>query len=236
MRDTPILVIFDCDGTLVDSQHAIVASMSHAYTTVGLPCPPRDKVLSIVGLSLPECFEVLSPEQDLATRTELAALYKTGNVWKTAADRIHDPLYEGAHALVSALAQRDDVVLGVATGKSRRGVARLVEREGWHGHFVTIQTADDHPSKPHPSMILQAMADTGVAPHRTLMIGDTAYDMQMARNADVTAIGVTWGYHPHGQLVEAGAHGIAHSFAELSRHIEDLQSAKPAGPQSRQET
>ena len=220
------LIVFDCDGTLVDSQHAIVASMAHAYATVGLPCPSRDKVLSIVGLSLPECFEVLSPEQDLATRAELAQLYKSGNVWKTAADRVHDPLYDGAHALVTALAGRDDVVLGVATGKSRRGVARLLEREGWHGHFVTIQTADDHPSKPHPSMLLQAMAETGIAPGRTLMIGDTAYDMHMARNAQVTAIGVTWGYHAHAHLLDAGAHGIAHTFDELSRHIETRHAAQ----------
>jgi phosphoglycolate phosphatase len=228
MPNAPTLVIFDCDGTLVDSQHAIVASMAHAYATVGLPCPPREKVLSIVGLSLPECFEVLSPEQDLATRDALAQLYKNGNVWKTEAERVHDPLYDGAHALVTALAHRDDVVLGVATGKSRRGVARIVERESWHGHFVTVQTADDNPSKPHPSMLLQAMAETGIAPERTLMIGDTAYDMQMARNAGVTAIGVTWGYHAHALLLEAGAHGIAHSFAELSRHIEDQHSREEA--------
>jgi len=226
MTQNPTLVIFDCDGTLVDSQHAIVASMAHAYATVGLPCPPREKVLSIVGLSLPECFEVLSPEQDLATRTALADLYKNGNVWKTEAQRVHDPLYDGAHALVSALAAREDIILGVATGKSRRGVARLVERESWHGHFVTIQTADDHPSKPHPSILQQAMAETGIGPERTLMIGDTAYDMQMARNADVMAIGVTWGYHAHAHLLDAGAHVIAHTFAELSHHIEAQHARK----------
>lgn len=228
MQKAPTLIIFDCDGTLVDSQHAIVASMTHAYATVGLPCPPREKLLSIVGLSLPECFEVLSPEQDLATRNELAQLYKNGNVWKTEAQRVHDPLYDGAHALVTALAEREDVILGVATGKSRRGVARLVEREGWHGHFVTIQTADDNPSKPHPGMLLQAMTETGIEPARTIMIGDTAYDMQMARNAEVRAIGVTWGYHAHALLVEAGAHEIAHTFGELSHHLTAWHSALEA--------
>ncbi len=216
----PTLIIFDCDGTLVDSQHAIVASMQHAYATVGLPCPPRDKVLGIVGLSLPECFEVLSPEQDLATRTELARLYKDGNVWKSAAERVHDPLYDGAGDLIAALAAREDIILGVATGKSRRGVARLVERERWHGHFLTVQTADDHPSKPHPSMLLRAMAEAGVEPAQTMMIGDTAYDMAMARNAGVHGIGVTWGYHAHDHLRDAGAGVICHTFAELSRHID----------------
>lgn len=222
----PTLVIFDCDGTLVDSQHAIVASMAHAYASVGLPCPSREKVLGIVGLSLPECFAVLSPELDLATRTELARLYKDGNVWKSVRERIHDPLYEGAHDLVTALAKRDDIVLGVATGKSKRGVDRLVAREGWHGHFFTIQTADDHPSKPHPSMILKAMAETGIDASRTLMIGDTAYDMRMARNAEVAAIGVSWGYHASAMLQEAGAHAIVASFHELSQHI--AQRCSPA--------
>lgn len=222
----PTLVIFDCDGTLVDSQHAIVASMAHAYAAVGLPCPARERVLGIVGLSLPECFAVLSPDQDQATRDELARLYKDGNVWKTVRASVHDPLYDGAHDLVTALANRDDVVLGVATGKSKRGVERLVEREGWHGHFLTIQTADDHPSKPHPSMILKAMAETGIPADRTLMIGDTAYDMQMARNADVRALGVSWGYHAIPMLHEAGAYAIAETFHELSHHI--AQHCAPA--------
>ena len=141
-------------------------------------------------------------------------------------EQIHDPLYEGAQALVAALALREDVILGIATGKSRRGVARLVDREAWHGHFLTIQTADDHPSKPNPSMILQAMADAGVEPAQTVMIGDTAYDMQMARNADVRALGVTWGYHTHAALTDAGAHAIAHTFDELARHIDEHHAAR----------
>lgn len=214
----PSLVIFDCDGTLVDSQHAIVAAMERAYATLGLACPTRAQVLSIVGLSLPECFAVLSPEQDLSTRTELARLYKGGG-WNDPAHPV-DALYPGAQALVAALAARDDVILGVATGKSQRGVARLVEREGWHGHFLTIQTADEHPSKPHPSMIMRAMAETGIAPARTVMIGDTSYDMQMARNAGVSGVGVAWGYHAPPVLREAGAAVVAQTFIELHDHIE----------------
>lgn len=226
---SPILVIFDCDGTLVDSQHAIVASMQQAYATLGLACPTRAQILSIVGLSLPECFAQLSPEQDAATRTQLAHLYKTGGAFSAPGPPVHDPLYEGAGGLVSALARRDDVILGVATGKSRRGVARLVEREGWHGHFVTIQTADDHPSKPHPSMLLRAMAETGIDAPRTLMIGDTSYDMQMAGNAGVTALGVAWGYHAPPLLQAAGATVVAQSFAELTDHIARHGLAREAG-------
>lgn len=215
----PYLVIFDCDGTLVDSQHAIVAAMEHAYATLGLACPTRAQVLSIVGLSLPECFAVLSPEQDAVTRAELARLYKNGG-WNEPGAHPADPLYPGAQALVAALAARDDVILGVATGKSQRGVARLVAREGWHGHFLTIQTADEHPSKPHPSMIARAMAETGIDAARTVMIGDTSYDMQMARNAGVGALGVGWGYHTAPMLREAGAGVVAEDFLQLREHIE----------------
>ena len=105
------------------------------------------------------------------------------------------PPYAGIAEAVRTLAGRDDFVLGIATGKSRRGVARVLDREGWHGHFLTIQTADDHPSKPHPSMILRAMNETGAEPVSTLMVGDTSFDMEMARNANVGAVGVGWGYH-----------------------------------------
>lgn len=221
MAMKPTLVIFDCDGTLVDSQNAIVSAMAHAYATLELPCPARARILNIVGLSLPECFEVLSPEQDLATRSELARLYKQGGAWVRAeGGAVHDPLYPGAGALVGALARRADVVLGVATGKSRRGVARLLEREGWHGAFLTIQTADDHPSKPHPSMLMHAMAETGIAPDRTVMIGDTSYDMAMARNAGVAALGVAWGYHAEPLLRSAGAHEVAATFDDLGAHLE----------------
>jgi phosphoglycolate phosphatase len=114
------------------------------------------------------------------------------------------------------LAARGDVLLGVATGKSRRGVARLFDREGWHSHFVTIQTADDNPSKPHPSMILKAMAETGVAPEHTVMIGDTSFDMEMARSAGVGAVGVAWGYHTAERLRVAGAHVVVADAAELA--------------------
>jgi phosphoglycolate phosphatase len=222
------LIIFDCDGTLVDSQHAIVASMAHAYATLGLEAPSRAEILSIVGLSLPECFQVLAPRADAATRAELARLYKAG--WPATAGEAarHDPLYDGARGLVTALAARDDVVLGVATGKSRRGVARLLEREGWHGHFLTIQTADDNPSKPHPAMIQRAMAEAGAEPHMTVMIGDTSYDMAMARNALVGALGAGWGYHAAHRLHEAGAHAVATTFDELAAAIEARFAAQDA--------
>jgi phosphoglycolate phosphatase len=217
----PKLVIFDCDGTLVDSQHAIQAAMENAFGALGLPVPAREDVRGVIGLSLPEAFAVLAASHSAAAQAELAALYRGGFMQSREAGKPHpDPLFPGMHEVVTHLAERDDVVLGVATGKSRRGVARLLEREGWHGHFLTIQTADDHPSKPHPSMILRAMDDAGVEPAATVMVGDTTYDIEMARNARVGAVGVGWGYHPPERLRLAGAHALADTTDTLCAVID----------------
>lgn len=154
------LIIFDCDGTIVDSQAGIVLSMDHAFRTCGLTPPTRKSTLSVVGLSLPEAFSVLAPDIDPEVRRQLIERYKSAF-----RDLDRDPsdceiLFPDCKDVIGKLAEQDDVVLGIATGKSKRGVDRLIEREGWHGHFVTIQTADDHPSKPHPSMIATAMRET----------------------------------------------------------------------------
>jgi phosphoglycolate phosphatase len=207
---TPMkLVIFDCDGTLVDSQHAICTAMEHAFSTLDLRPPSRRETLGVVGLSLPQVFSVLAGEQPQSVQAELIRLYRADFPGKREGKLAHDPLYAGIAEVVKTLAGRDDVVLGIATGKSRRGVARILEHEGWHGHFLTIQTADDNPSKPHPSMILRAMAEAGSEPTSTLMVGDTTYDIEMACNAKVGAIGVSWGYHEPKRLVRAGAHAVA---------------------------
>jgi phosphoglycolate phosphatase len=214
------LILFDCDGTLVDSQHDIVDAMTHAFEAHGLVPPTRAATLSIVGLSVPEAIAALAPAHSEATREALAAAFRTGGPMKQAASGRSDPLYPGAAELIARLSSREDLVLGVATGKSRRGVARLFDRYGWHDHFATIQTADTNPSKPHPGMIETALAETGIAPARCLMIGDTGFDMAMARAANVHALGVAWGYHPVTAVKSAGAHHIAHDFTELARAIE----------------
>ena len=218
------LLIFDCDGTIVDSQAGIVLSMDHAFRSMGLKPPPRAATLSVVGLSLPEAFSVLAPDADSDVRKMLAERYKSAF-----RDLDRDPseceiLFPGCKDTIKALLEHDDVVLGIATGKSKRGVDRLVEREGWHGHFLTIQTADDHPSKPHPSMILRAMAETGAEPHETIMIGDTTYDIDMAHAAKVGALGVTWGYHHRDELSESGAHLIIDDYAEMPGAISNVYS------------
>ncbi len=220
------LVIFDCDGTLIDSQHAIYGSMSQAFGALGLPPPTRADVLGIVGLSLPEALAVLAPKESEAVRRELIDAYKNGFVGVRARPDHQESLYDGVAAAVVALAARPDTVLGIATGKSKRGVARLLAQEGWERHFLTIQTADDHPSKPHPSMILQAMAEAGAAPHQAVMVGDTTYDMEMALNAGVGAIGVSWGYHAGERLRSAGAHALVETGAHLLDVIEQRLAAQ----------
>lgn len=212
------LVIFDCDGTLVDSQHNITAAMTHAFDAHALAPPPRHEILGVVGLSLAEAFTVLAPAAAPDIRRSLADRYRT--VFTDGLlQRSDEPLYEGIRETIHALRERGDVALGIATGKSRRGVARVLEREGWRGTFLTIQTADDHPSKPHPSMILAAMAEAGVTPEATVMIGDTAFDMEMARSAAVGAIGVGWGYHDEVRLKAAGAHSVVSEGSSLIEAI-----------------
>ena len=216
------LAIFDVDGTLVDSSAMIAASLTAAFTAEGLVPPDRGRMMSIVGLSLVESMRVLAPDQAHATHERLGAAYKQA-FWELRAAGNHtEELFEGAHDLLAKLHARDDVQLGIATGKSRRGVAHLIEKHGYQGWFVTVQTSDDHPSKPHPSMIVTALAETGLDPAAAIMIGDTSYDIAMARAAGIGAAGVAWGNHPTVELTRAGAHNISHDFRELEQNLESL--------------
>ena len=223
------LVIFDCDGTLVDSQNAICAAMEHAFSSLGLVTPGRAEILGVIGLSLPQSFAVLAGQQPKSVQAELAELYRSDFPEKRQLAALHDPLFSGIEEVVAGLAGRGDVLLGIATGKSRRGVARILEREGWGGYFVTIQTADDHPSKPHPSMILRAMVETGVEPNATVMVGDSTYDIEMARAAGVGAIGVGWGYHAADRLSLMGAHAVVAGCDGLLAAIDKRLAEQEAG-------
>lgn len=217
------LVIFDCDGTIVDSQHAIVAAMGLAFGVHGLAVPQREDVLSVVGLSLGEAIARLLPPGTEASRTAvLSESYKLAFQELRRDPNHNEPMFEGMRETIEALAARDDVALGVATGKSRRGVAALFERERLSELFVTIQTADDHPSKPHPSMILKAMSETACEPVETIMIGDTTFDVEMALSAGAGAIGVGWGYHPSEALTAAGAHALVDRCLDLEPAINKL--------------
>lgn len=209
------LVIFDVDGTLVDSQGDIVAAMGAAYAAVGCPMPDRATVLSVVGLSLEVIFPRLMPDLQPADHARMVASYKAAYMALRAAGGVaqSSPLYDGAWAALQTLDAQPDTLLGVATGKSKRGLDKLIEGHGLERVFVTRQCADFHPSKPHPSMILQAMQDAGVSPQDTVMVGDTSFDMEMAASAGVRGIAVSWGYHPVDRLGQADA--LIHGFAEL---------------------
>lgn len=221
---TPLrLVIFDVDGTLVDSQGDIVASMTAAFGAVGLAVPARDDILGIVGLSLDVAMARLAPDADTPRMVQTYKdAYAALRMQKGAAS---SPLYPGARAALERLAQHDDVLLGVATGKSKRGLDGLIEAHGLEGMFVTRQVADFHPSKPHPSMIETALLETGVAPGHAVMIGDTSFDMDMAHSAGVTGVGVTWGYHPRSHL-HAAAH-IIDDFDSLPSTLDTIWKDSP---------
>lgn len=212
---SPRLAVFDCDGTLVDSQANICRAMEAAFAGAGLVAPSRDAIRGIVGLSLVEAMAVLAPAAPPAQHAALAAAYKLAfQRMRESAALDPEPLYDGLVAALDRLAA-DGWLFGVATGKSDRGLACLLAHHHLADRFVTLQTADRHPSKPHPSMLHEAMAQAGATPHMTVMIGDTSFDMAMARAAGVRAIGVTWGYHREDALRAAGADAIARRCADL---------------------
>ena len=208
------LAIFDCDGTLVDSQHNICAAMAESFSAAGLAPPPHARTRRVVGLSLVEAMRAMLPEAEPDFHAALAEDYKRAFQAMRARGLDEEPLYEGIAELIDAL-EAEGWLLAVATGKSDRGLALCLEHHGLAGRFISLQTADRHPSKPHPSMIDQAMAEAGAAADRTVMIGDTSYDMAMARAAGVGAIGVSWGYHDPRDLIGAGAHHIANIPREI---------------------
>ncbi len=214
------LVLFDVDGTLIDSQNVIVAAQRMAFAACGLETPSRERSLSIVGLSLVEAFTVLVGPKGPIER--LVEAYKDAFHTLRQDPANAEPLFPGVERCLDWLDGREDVVLGIATGKSRRGVAHLLDGHGWHDTFSVIQTADDAPSKPHPGMILQAMKETGAGPHDTVMVGDSSFDMGMARAAGVLPVGVSWGFQPVAALAEAGAGPIVHSYAELETVLREF--------------
>lgn len=215
------LAIFDCDGTLVDSQANICLAMEEAFAGAGLAAPPRQQTRRIVGLSLVEAMRQLLPDADDAMHRDLAEQYKTAFLKLRGNGLVHEPLYDGMAGLLSSL-DETGWMLGVATGNSDRGLDRVLTEHALTGLFVTLQTADRHPSKPHPSMIYSAIAEASADPAKTIMIGDTVYDIHMAVAAGCRSVGVSWGYHPIDELRAAGADAIAETMDELAAILEDM--------------
>lgn len=212
------LAVFDCDGTLSDGQAAVVNAMHAAFAETGLPAPSAHAVRRIVGLSLPNAVRQLVPDAapDLVAATVDA--YKSAFFAARQAGSVHEPLFDGMHDLLHRL-HAAGWMLGVATGKSDRGLTSTLAMHGLTDLFATTHTADRHPSKPHPAMLEAAMADVLAEPAQTVMIGDTVFDIDMARAAGVRAVGVAWGYHEAGELLGAGAVGVAQTMQELEEMI-----------------
>lgn len=215
------LVVFDCDGTLVDSQHHIVATMEEAFAAVGAAGPAPARVRHVIGLSLGEAIARLWPEGEAEELARVEAAYRAAFLARRQKPDHDEPLYEGARECIERLAAHG-YLLGIATGKARRGLDATLGRHGLLDRFVTLQTADRAPGKPDPTMLEWAMREAGAAPATTLLIGDTSYDMEMARNANVTAIGVAWGYHEPEVLARSGARRVIDRFEALAPLVAEL--------------
>ena len=214
------LVVFDCDGTLVDSQHGIIATMQAAFADADLPAPAPEAVRRVVGLSLEVAvLRVLVGDRE-ASLAEWEQAQRVADRYRhhfhelRGAPDFDEPLFPGAQGALQGLAATG-VLMGVATGKGLRGLRVVLEKHDLAGHFTTLQTADGNPGKPHPEMLRRAMAETGMEPEETVVVGDTVFDVEMARNAGVRAVGVSWGYHPVADLQAAGAARVIDHFDEL---------------------
>ncbi|MCV2876927.1 HAD-IA family hydrolase [Rhodobacteraceae bacterium XHP0102] len=212
----PFLIIFDVDGTLIDSQAHIVASMERAFAGIGLPAPSRAATMSIVGLSLPVAMMKLVPD-NASAHPALVEAYKQAfqDLRLSAQGASLAPLFAGAREMLGQLHQDPRFVLAVATGKSRRGMEYVLDLHNLRPIFASVQVADDHPSKPHPSMVETCLMDCAIPPERAVVVGDTVYDIEMARAAQTDAIGVSWGYHAVADLRAAGAVSILDRPDEL---------------------
>ncbi|MGH1418819.1 MAG: HAD-IA family hydrolase [Hyphomicrobiaceae bacterium] len=222
------LVIFDCDGTLVDSQNIIYSAMSKAFEDTGLPIPSRATVRSVIGLSLVEAVGLCMPDDCSADPQALAEIYKNAFADLRNDPQNDEPLFPGMIETLQHLSEQPETIMAVATGKSQRGMQRIIKRENLGNLFHSVQTADEHPSKPHPSMIVEAMTKAGIEADRTIMVGDTTFDMQMAVNARARAIGVSWGYHETGALAQSGAATIIDTFQDLPTAIDALLTTRAA--------
>lgn len=214
------LALFDCDGTLVDSQANICRAMEEAFVHARLDVPDRVAIRRIVGLSLVEAVASLVPNAEGDLHIHVAQIYRDRFIAMRRSGGLDaEPLYEGIAETIETL-EANGWVLGVATGKSDRGLHLLLDHHGLKHRFVTLQTADRHPSKPHPSMIEMAMAEAGAAPETTVMIGDTSYDMAMAVAARAHPLGVSWGYHGHDDLIAAGAVHVLDHASGIADYLE----------------
>lgn len=213
-------ILFDCDGTIADSFGMICDIMRRTFLAHGLAAPADAATRDIIGLSLDVAIARLHPEAEPPMLASLVAGYRTQFHAARIEPAFREALFPEMKALIDRLAASDTLLLGMVTGKSRRGVAAICEAHDMTAAFSVVRTADDCPSKPHPTMVLECCDCLGVDARETLVVGDSIYDVEMARAAGATALGVAWGTHRPDMLLAAGAAEVATSPAELSALID----------------
>jgi len=216
------LVVFDMDGTLIDTHALIGEQMAAAFTGAGLPVPSPEASRRVIGLSLPVAIGRLAQSDDPELIDRLVETYRSNyrSILETTNDR--EPLFPGTREALDRLRADEQAILGIATGKGLTGVNRILGVHGLTSYFTTLQTPDHNPSKPHPGMLLRAMAETGADTSQTIMVGDTTYDIGLANAAGVRSIGVTWGYHERDELIEAGATVLIDRYEDLDAALASL--------------
>jgi phosphoglycolate phosphatase len=223
-RAIPVkLVIFDFDGTLVDSRKLIVESNRVVFGQFGLSLPSEDESFSLVGMSLElALLKLAGPD---APVEKMVAAYRDVLPLLRADAAYAEVPFDGAAELLAALAEHNEVRLGIATAHVSHSIAAALDRFGWQSHFCTVQTSDKAPSKPHPGMVLQALSEADVKAKDAIMVGDTAFDIEMARAASVSGVGVSWGYHRPDRLHGAGASRVVTDMVELRDCLSELISS-----------
>ena len=216
------LIVFDCDGTLVDSQHMILEAMVLACDVHGLEKPEAEAVRRVVGLSLFNAVQTMMPQHGDDLIERVVASYRDA-FQDLRLQNIEEPLYPGTKEVLKGLEDRG-YLLGVATGKSGRGLRNTLKNHDIAHHFITTQTADGNPSKPHPEMLEKAIAEAGADANNTIMVGDTSFDVDMSKNAGVKALGVAWGYHPKNELFDAGAFDVLNSYGEMIPLLDKIRA------------
>ncbi|PYB71348.1 HAD family hydrolase [Rhizobium wuzhouense] len=214
------LVLFDCDGTLVDSAGLIHEVMRHTFRDFQKPEPAFATTKSIIGLTLDIAIARMDgkPHAD-DEAVAMAAHYKAIFAEVRRTSGFGETMFDGIREVLDTLIAREDIWLGAVTGKSRRGLEMILEGHGLKPHFLFCRTADDCPSKPHPAMVNECCDEAGIVPRETIVIGDAVYDMQMAKAAGATAIGVGWGYAAVEDLWNAGADAVVERPADLLAYI-----------------
>ena len=220
------LVIFDLDGTLIDSEALIVQTVGEAFRAVNEPIPDEEAIRAISGITARDALAILAPQADPARVDVLLESYVTHYQARTASSR--EPMFSGAAQALERLQAAPETILAVATGKGYQSAVTLLEHHGIIGRFNSIETPTHNRGKPDPQMLETAMEKAGVDAARTVMVGDTVHDMRMAKAGKVKAIGVAWGYHAIDDLREAGADIVLEDFAELDAAVDDLVGAAHA--------